>query len=287
MAQIKVLNKNEKIFINHLKDLINISISKEIITNTSFLTSSELNLFLKYKDELKVKDIKFILSGGNNKELLFINNNDNDHKVLFIIPSNFNEEEINNYINETIKVGKISFKIKEKFINKSLTHRDYLGSLLSLGVSRNIIGDIYISSINNIEGIFYYINKEGIEDLISNELKTISKYEINKINFYTLIEFIDLNNEFEPKYKLETIYVTSIRLDNVIKEVFNLKNREIAKELIEKDMVFISGIYNVSSSYKIKENERISVKNYGKFIYLGIEKINSKNKFYLKIKRFI
>lgn len=285
----KILSKNEEILINKIYDLIDKSLKENVITYTSFLTTEELNLLISKINEFynySFNEIKFIFSAGKNEDLSLLNSNDNDHKVLFIVPISFKNEEIHNFINKTINIGKITFKINEKYINKTLSHRDYLGSLLSLGIKREIIGDIFISSKNKLDGIFYFLNKEGIKNEIEMNLKNINRYDIKSIEFLNLNEFIDENDEFSPVFEIYDIYVSSNRLDNVIKEVFNLKNREIAKEFIEKDYVYISGVSNISSSYELKENDRVSVKEKGKFIYLGISKINKKDKLYLKVKKF-
>ena len=87
------------------------------------------------------------------------------------------------------------------------------------------------------------------------------------------------------KFKYISIYISSLRLDNVIKETFKLA-REVAKELIEKEFVFVNGLTQSSPSYQLKKNDRVSVKSKGKFIFLDETNINKKGKYHTIIKKY-
>ncbi len=155
---------------------------------------------------------------------------------------------------------------KNKKFADSLTHRDFLGALLNLGIERSTLGDIII--IDN-EG--YLFCKESIAEYITEELNRVKHTDVNVERAYELPE--------GELYKTEekTVQVSSARLDAVIARVYNL-SREDAQTLFSKRLVFASGREIESVSYTPKEGEKISVRGHGRFIYKGQVSTSKKGK---------
>lgn len=262
--------ENDSFLLGHIEDLINKTIKSNSITSTFFLSLSQQSLILKEFSSLMKKygnKIDLILDGGNKEE--------NDRKILFIKPANINNEELNNYIFNTISLLYVEPKNK-KYSNK-LTHRDFLGSLMNLGIKREVIGDIFLNSQNENEGIIYCLS--SLKEEILNNLTKIKDTNV-------IIKEINLNNPpFKMNFEYISIYVSSLRLDNVIKEVFNL-SRETSKEIITKENVFINGVNKISPSYMLKKDDRVSIKGKGKFIFLDETIINKKGRYHTKIKKY-
>ena len=57
---------------------------------------------------------------------------------------------------------------RSKKFSEKLTHRDYLGSLMNLGIERDVLGDIAIS-----DGTAYLFCKDDIAPYIQNELTRV------------------------------------------------------------------------------------------------------------------
>ncbi len=158
-----------------------------------------------------------------------------------------------------------------KFADK-LTHRDVLGSIMNLGYERDEFGDIYIK--NNDIYVF-----------VLEEIATNIKNELTKIK-HTTVEVVSLPPSSCP-YKVEfnekTINISSERLDNILAETFNL-SRGDAQEIILSKSVFINAKTITDNDYLPSINERISVKGYGKFIYLGSFSKTRKDRLIAKVK---
>ena len=75
----------------------------------------------------------------------------------------------------------------------------------------------------------------------------------------------------------KTVQVSGERLDAVIAKVFSL-SREEAQSLFKKRLVFADGRQIDSPSYSPKENEKISVRGHGRFIYRGCQSYSKKGK---------
>ncbi len=182
-------------------------------------------------------------------------------------------EELGYEVPFPITALKISPKSK-RFAEK-LSHRDFLGSLLNLGIERSCLGDIVI--IDN-EG--YLFCKDSIADYISSELFRVKHTEVD-VSVVTELPEGEL-------YKTEekTVQVSSERLDAVIARVFNL-SREDAQNLFLKRLVFASGREIESTSYSPKAGEKISVRGYGRFVYLGVSSTSKKGKLNVRVEKYI
>jgi len=162
----------------------------------------------------------------------------------------------------------------KKFADR-LSHRDFLGALLSLGIERSCLGDIAI-----IDNVGYLFCLEKIADYIISELSRIKRTDVT-------VSVADYLPEGEL-YKTEeiTVQVSSERLDAVVARVFSL-SREDAQALFKKSLVYASGKEIESTSYSPKEGERISVRGHGRFIYRGVGSLSKKGKLNVIIEKYI
>ncbi len=250
---------------SRINDLINESINNNYITSTKFLSLSEQNYALdKIKKEKHYNnEIDIIFFGGNSE---------NDRKKIYFTPKlfNYNINDIEN-LND-ISLLKIEPK-NSKFCD-ILSHRDILGSLMSLNYNRNMFGDIIIK--DNIS--YVYIDKEIAQD-VSNSLISIKHTSVNS-------SIIDIKSiKLALNYKEILINASSLRIDAIIKEVFKISRNE-SQDLINNEFVFINGYLIKSQNYIVKENDRVSVKSKGKFIFLGIKNKSKKDRFFLNIKLY-
>ena len=102
-----------------------------------------------------------------------------------------------------------------------ISHRDFLGSVLALGINREKIGDILIH-----EKYTQIVAKEEISDFILMNLKKIGKENI-KIKEIP----IDTLKPIEILYRELVTTVSSLRLDAIISGALNL-SRKIVKGLL-------------------------------------------------------
>jgi len=146
--------------------------------------------------------------------------------------------------------------LQQKFADK-LSHRDFLGSLTNLGINRNTLGDIIIN-----ENCGYLFCLKGISEYITDNLTRVKHTTVN-------CKVISIDSELkinEPEVK-ETI-VSSLRADSVISSVYKLSRNETA-ELFGKDLVFINSKAVKKTSTLLKENDIVSVRHKGRFIFCG------------------
>ncbi len=241
-------NKEEKIFISKLLD----KVAKYEIDNkirfTNFLNMSELSFATKVLDELKISYYIFPL------------NEFCCRKAIFFIPEYICD--VDTFINEYIAVLKIKTNVKNK-----LLHKDYMGSLYSLGIKNDTIGDIVA-----YESFAYVFCLKSISEYIKNNLFRVGRQEVNIVE-YELNDKEIQNISFELA-RIECI-VASNRVDGIISETFGI-SRSIAKEKIVSGDLYVNDKNIITPSYNLVENDIVSIRKLGK-IKIGEELRNTRS----------
>lgn len=162
-------------------------------------------------------------------------------------------------------------KIMMSTSSKEITHRHVLGTVLSLGIKREMIGDIVFDE----NGIYLFVVKEMSNFIITNLVK------IN--NVYASVKEIS-SDEIEIKEieEIKMINVASLRLDAVIAHTLNI-SRSKAVEMIMKGLIQINHIETDNVSYNLKNDDLISVRHFGRIRIIQIEGVTKKNRLRVKI----
>ena len=162
----------------------------------------------------------------------------------------------------------------EKF-GEELSHRDYLGALMNLGIERELLGDILISG-----KIAYVFCIDRIADYIAEKLSTVRHTSIS------VTAMAEAPEDIQPR--LENIQITapSERLDAVIARLYNL-SRNQSQALFTEKKVFVNGRQCDKPSLVCKADDKVSVRGYGKFIYDSPAGLTGKGRYRISIKRFI
>ena len=164
---------------------------------------------------------------------------------------------------------------KQAKFAETLTHRDFLGAILNLGIERDMVGDILVQ--NNSAYCFVL---EKVADVFSRDLDRVKHTAVN----CKLVE--DVPENYLPKRKEENITVTSPRLDAILAKVYHL-SRTDAKALFDMEKVTLNGQICHNPETILKENSIVSVRGYGKLEYHGEERTTKKGKTGITIWRYI
>lgn len=219
-----------------------------IFTFTDFLGLAEQSAFNEIKKELR--GAKYEAFGGAvGAERVIIR---------------FGSEELGYSLPYPISIIKAE-PLSPKYADK-LTHRDFLGAILNLGIERDTLGDIVI--INNVGYIFAL---ENIAPYIADGLVKIKRTDVSA----KIVTELPEGELYRTERK--TVQISGERLDAVVAKVFSL-SREDAQNLFKRRLVFADGREIDSPSYTPKENEKISVRGHGRFIYVGKQSLSKKGK---------
>lgn len=150
-----------------------------------------------------------------------------------------------------VKILKVS-PLSQKFAD-DLTHRDFLGSLMGLGIKRETLGDIIIS-----DNCGYIFCLENMAKFIIDNLTSVRRTSV----FCEECENLPENALPLPEEKL--IIVSSLRLDALISAIYNI-SRSKSSALVDGEKVFINGKLINSISKTIENDDTVSVRGYGRF----------------------
>ncbi len=190
-----------------------------------------------------------------------------ERKVVAIYPDYYTKEDIASEVS--------LLKITGNFKYKEVSHRDYLGSILSLGIVRENIGDICV----NKDGVYIFV-LDSMKQYILYNLNKVSNVSV-KITEASLMEF-----SYEtPEMEAITVTVMSLRLDALISSVFNL-SRDKSQALIKNENVKVDYEIITSNSKLLSGNNIVSVKGFGRFIYVEQLGETKKNRIRILIKKY-
>ncbi|MBO5610336.1 MAG: hypothetical protein J5929_08255 [Eubacterium sp.] len=189
--------------------------------------------------------------------------------VRFGSPEMFGYEE--SYPIVLLKIYPAMAKFAEE-----LTHRDYLGSLIGLGLEREKLGDIIIKKERRDKAVFVFV------------LDTIADYVIQNLGYvkHTNVRVErcdDIPEDIKPQLEDRSIIVNSNRIDAIISKLFNM-SREQALKCFAESKVFLNGVCLTSNAKPLKEKDVVSVRGKGKFIFDGEGGSTKKDKLYVKVR---
>ena len=164
--------------------------------------------------------------------------------------------------------------LQEKFAEE-LTHRDYLGAVLNLGLDRSCLGDILVEGSHA-----YLFCLERMAPFICDNLTRVRHTTV----YVRQVEAEDFH--YEPRYKEVTGTVASVRLDRLLSLAFG-SSRSSLTGLIEGGKVFVNGKLVTSNGYQPKEGDLVSVRGLGRFRFQGSGGQSRKGREYVTLLRYI
>lgn len=258
------MEKEEVLLRKRLVELSNIAYQRGIMMFSDFLNLNELNILHTTPKELF--PIPYITSGGYASS---------ERQMVAFLPDAFSlyateEEEQNIFPICIIKIAPIQKKFAEE-----LTHRDYLGALLNLGIERSKVGDILI-------------NESEAHVFVCDSMATYISGELTRVRHTTVITTIEETADFsyEPRYEEVKGTIASVRLDSLLSLAFQ-SSRSKLTALIEAGRVYVNGKLITSNGYQVKDKDVISVRGMGKFLYDGILSQTKKGRYYVSIRKYI
>ncbi len=134
----------------------------------------------------------------------------------------------------------------------NLRHQDVLGTLFGLGLTKEVLGDIFVEQKKIV---FAVLNK--VVPLIDNELKQIG----NKVISLRKINEIILEEVHEEVF---TIFVSSLRMDSILSRIIPC-SRKVAIDYLKEHKVLCNYQEAKNANQILKEGDILSIRHVGKF----------------------
>lgn len=252
--------KDEQFLIHHLTDLANECYNRNYPVYSDFLTLHEQSVFHTVLSKMPPVNISFI--GGY--DLV-------ERKCISFLPIDFPADSAG------LPFSYLLVKPITPRFARPFAHRDVLGSLMGLGIARNKIGDLLV---NKKENTCIIICMNQIASYISEQLTQIGHTAV------TCEMIATPKGHYTPEIEEITGTVSSIRLDSLCALCMKF-SRQTSNRLITEGNVFVNGRCITSNGYHLKENDIISVRHYGKFIYTGESHTTKKGRLFVHLEKYI
>ena len=259
--------KDLQLLEKRFEELSRIAYQRDIITFTDFLNLNEQNILHTLpKDRLFTRISSF---GGYGMA---------ERQMAAFIPDalylRYGKSEITpaeaGYPFCAVKIMPLSRKFSE-----DLTHRDYLGAVLNLGIERSKTGDIL--PYGNDALIFVH---QDMTELICSELIRVRHTSV-RAEIVSLTEI-----DYTPKYEEIRGSVASVRLDSLLSVAFSSSRTKLTG-LIEGARVYVNGRLVTSNGYQPCEGDVISVRGMGKFRYESQGAVTKKKRISVVVHRYV
>ncbi len=175
---------------------------------------------------------------------------------------------------EDYPVSCITVKPLMKKFAENLTHRDYLGALMHLGIERSVLGDIILR-----EEAAYIICTDKMVEYVAENLDKIRHTSV----YCTVTK--DMPPETMPVFLTQELIVSSCRCDSIVAKAWQMsRNQSLA--LFRAKKIFVNGRQYENNSGLLKEEDIVSVRGFGKFIYDGVVQETKKGRVRVKIRKY-
>ena len=225
---------------NRLRELADKSFQQGVFTFTDFLGLSEQDIF--WREEAELRYAGYHLWGGC----------ENADRIVIRFGS---VDELGYEVSFPIVCIHIQ-PLAQKFADE-LSHRDFLGALMNLGIERSILGDIKVG-----EKQAYLFCLDSMAEFICENLVQVKHTHVK----CTITK--EYQNVPQEEPAPVSIQVQSLRVDAVLAKVYNM-SREKSLELFRAGKVYVDGRLCENNSRQLKVGETVNARGYGKFILTG------------------
>ena len=240
----------ERLFSARIKDFAR-SAEKGSIIYSDFLTPAERSQILCMKELAGICKISF--NGGYD---------DAERVRARFCPIDFDYD-----VENPVSAVEISCRMGE------LNHREVLGSVLGLGISRSKIGDIIIRKQSCT-----VICDTGIASYIINNLERVGRHGV-KVKESAEIKVC------ETETKTITVSVASMRLDILASEGFSI-SRTLAAEMIRGGLCFVNWIKTELPSHTVNKDDVITLRGKGRVKLINIGGQSRKGRTFIKLLKY-
>ena len=250
-------NGDERVLLAHILDKCEQSRNRNIPSATDFLSPAEQRSAQDLLHAAAIHDGCAFCGGFERAE----------RRMLLFLPDWQEEADESEYMTAL----RCTYRKED-----TLTHRDFLGSLMAQGVTREKLGDILVS--------------EGSCDLIVS--RDIAPYLLQNVTSAGRVKLsvseIELSDLSVPKLKVKEIRdtVSTLRLDAVAASGFSM-SRGKAQELISSGRVQINYRETLKSDAPVAQGDVISARGLGKFEVAEVGGLSKKGRTALLLHRYL
>ena len=264
------MTDEDKLLIAKTEDKARLCSENSMITNSDFLDMHGRSVVSQIR--LQYADVKMIFYG------IF---DDAERTVAVFLPEYIeaeNPDELEAYFNENPDDNPLAvIRLEKDKFSPALSHRDYLGALMGLGIRREMTGDIKV-------------DENGCEMAVLSRMAPFVAENMSKAGRGTLKAEIIAVSQAKGSAKAsgvpDSFTVSSMRLDSVVKNAFRV-SRGDAAAAIESGAVFVNDVECTKPDKKVVSGDKIVFRRKGRIIINDCSAVSKKGRVIVEITRFV
>lgn len=255
--------KTDILLRSRIQDMADVAYSREIPIYSDFFDIYELSILHSMSRDLP--GVQYKVYGGYEFA--------ERQMAMFISDALFNGQS-----QKPFPITCLEVQPAHKKFAQPLSHRDFLGSLLGLGIERCKIGDIVLKENAYGQSMAYVYCCANMADFFINEWT-----KVRNTNVKTAVCSEPVQAEIRFKEQKGT--VSSLRVDAVVAFAYHL-SRSSTVSLFQSQKIFINGKLTESNSSILKEGDMVSVRGYGRFLFEQMLSVTKKDRCFISIKKY-
>lgn len=284
--------ENTELIKRRLLDADKAAYGRNILKVCGFLSLEEQSIY--HSLEREFMSAGHLLAGGTDNA---------DRAAALFLPDYMDEDTAEN---EAL-CAVLARPVNQRFADE-LTHRDYLGALMNLGIERECIGDIIVvrhahdasdegagrskqpgggtktAAVGEASSaVIFALSDMG--EYICRELTRVRHTSV-ECSLMEMNEYKSYDTGFMQEYEELSVNVASERVDAVTAAVYRV-SRQKAADVIAAERVFINGRAVSSAGRLLKPGDRVSVRGTGKYIFDGINGTSRKGRLFADVRKYV
>lgn len=232
---------DNELLLARIEDCISSCVDSYMITSTTFLDVYQQSTVVGYLK--KRSDVRYDFYGGFD---------DAERKTAVFFPDYADGV---GYIRENADLSPIVAVCIKKDNFSTLTHRDYLGAVMGLGIRREAIGDILVNEDGCTMAVIRSVAQYIKENLTSVGRGSVKAEVVESFDGFTA----------EAVFDTKRCYVSSMRLDAVLSAAFSI-SRSTAAERIRRGEVLMNGVVMSKNDVRVPFGAKLVIHGCGKVI---------------------
>ncbi len=249
-------NEDDRLLGDFVLDKIRMVLDRKSTERTNFLNPHQRNVALSLIKQ--INGINYLEEGGYKKA---------ERKRILVFPDYLFPDHIDSSIS--------IIKVEGNFNFKEVTHKDFLGAILGLGIKREMVGDILVH-----DDYAQMIIAKEVFDFVKLNFKKVNEVPIEVIK----IEKDDLVIPTRHTKEIPTT-VASMRLDAVASSGFGDSRNKISRDIKNNRVKLNYKVVNDPAS-EVELGDLISIRNRGRVEVAEKRGLSNKGRIKLLLKRY-
>ena len=257
---------DDDILLSHARDRKAQCADRGMLTHTAFLDLHQRSLLASIEREQSA-DVRTFYHGGFS---------DAERVCAAFVPTFYGVDDLAAYFAENPDDDPLCLLRAEKDAFSTLSHRDYLGALMGLGIKREQLGDILVD-----DGGAFLVCLKTIRPFLLEHFRSAGRATLTLRDASP-----DELQKAEAKTEDVFVSVPSLRLDCVVAAAYKL-SRGKAETAIQSGLVYVNAVLCDKPDKKLLVGDKLVLRGKGKCLLFAQTGESKKGRLHLTVRRYI